>query len=131
MTSHEGKLADELRIAREDTRRWMEECLAERERVSAGLLAVRRAREERDQARKDVKYLAEMLGVGYDTEDGSFSDGSLGANVGMFPEPMYDELLEQHGRLKAALERIAEQYPQAWAAAGIAREALEGKGDAD
>ena len=41
------------------------------------------------------------------------------------------ELLEQHGRLKAALERIAEQYPQAWAAAGIAREALEGKGDAD
>lgn len=55
--------------------------------------------------RKDVKYLAEMLGVGYDAELGQYDDGSLNANIGMLPEPMYDDLQDQFKGVESQLEK--------------------------
>ena len=54
--------------------------------------------------KKDIKYLAEMLGVSYDIETGLYDDGSSNANIGMFPEPMYDDLKESHTNLELQLK---------------------------
>lgn len=61
---------------------------------------------ERDAARRQIRYLAEYLGVGYDPKEGMFGDGSMAPNVGMFPDEPYGEVVEQRNEARAEAEKM-------------------------